>query len=171
MIRELQPIASLLFGISTLLLGSGLLGTLVGVRANQEQFSSAVIGIIQALYYVGYVLGAYYCASLINRVGHIRVFAIMAALGSAAAISYGLWVHPLSWALLRVVSGIAMASHYMVIESWLNEQSPHHSRGRIFATYMSITLIALGLSQFLLLIEDGGGFIRFALPLCYFRSL
>jgi MFS family permease len=56
----------------------------------------------------------------------------------------------------------------MVIESWLNEQSPHHSRGKIFAIYMSITLVALGLSQFLLLIEDNSGFIHFALATMLF---
>jgi MFS family permease len=168
MIRELQPISSLLIGISIVLLGSGLLGTLVGVRANQEQFDPAVIGIIQTFYFLGYVLGTYFCLSLIKRVGHIRVFATMAALGSAAAISYGLWVQPFFWAILRMISGISMVGLYMAIESWLNEQSPHHSRGKIFATYMSITLIALGLSQFLLLIEDSSGFIRFALATMLF---
>jgi MFS family permease len=162
MTRELQRISSLLLGISIVLLGSGLLGTLVGVRANQEQFGPAVIGTIQTIYFLGYVFGTYFCPFLIKRVGHIRVFATMAALGSAATISYGLWVQPWFWAILRMISGISMVGLYMVIESWLNEQSPHHSRGKIFTIYMSITLVALGLSQFLLLIEDSSGFIRFA---------
>lgn len=60
-----------------------------------------------------------------------------------------------------------MVGLYIVIESWLNTQSPHHSRGKIFAIYMSITLIALGLSQFLLLIESKEG-IRFALAAMLF---
>ncbi|MGR6035438.1 MAG: MFS transporter [Candidatus Nitrosoglobus sp.] len=168
MTRELQRISSLLLGISIVLLGSGLLGTLVGVRANQEQFGPAVIGTIQTLYFLGYVFGTYFCPFLIKRVGHIRVFATMTALGAAAAISYGMWVQPWFWAILRMISGISMVGLYMVIESWLNEQSPHHSRGKIFTIYMSITLVALGLSQFLLLIEDSGGFIRFALATILF---
>jgi MFS family permease len=168
MTRELQRISSLLLGISVVLLGSGLLGTLVGVRANQEQFGPAVIGTIQTLYFLGYVFGTYFCPFLIKRVGHIRVFATMTALGAAAAISYGMWVQPWFWAILRMISGISMVGLYMVIESWLNEQSPHHSRGKIFTIYMSITLVALGLSQFLLLIEDSGGFIRFALATILF---
>lgn len=168
MTRELQRISSLLLGISIVLLGSGLLGTLVGVRANQEQFGPAVIGTIQTLYFLGYVFGTSFCPFLIKRVGHIRVFATMTALGAAAAISYGIWVQPWFWAILRMISGISMVGLYMVIESWLNEQSPHHSRGKIFTIYISITLVALGLSQFLLLIEDSGGFIRFALATILF---
>lgn len=166
--RELQSISSLLFGIAIVLLGSGLLGTLVGVRAAQEKFDPVIIGFIQSAFFVGYVLGTYFCPPLIKRVGHIRVFATMAALGSAAAMGFALWVHPLSWALLRMVSGISVVGLYMVVESWLNEQSSHHSRGRVFAIYMSITLVALGLSQFLLLIEDTNGFIRFALATVLF---
>ncbi|ADE14233.1 major facilitator superfamily MFS_1 [Nitrosococcus halophilus Nc 4] len=163
MVRELQSISSLLFGIAIVLLGSGLLGTLVGVRANQEQFGPAIIGLIQSAFFLGYVLGTFFCPPLIKRVGHIRVFATMAALGSAAAMGFALWIHPLWWAILRIISGISIVGLYMVVESWLNEQSSHHRRGRVFAIYMSITLVALGLSQFLLLIEDSQGFIRFAL--------
>lgn len=168
MIRELQAISALLFGIAVVLLGSGLLGTLVGVRADQEQFSPVLIGLIQSAFFLGYVLGTFLCPPLIRRVGHIRVFATMAALGSAAAMSFALWVHPLWWAIFRMISGISIVGLYMVVESWLNEQSSHHSRGRVFATYMSITLVALGLSQFLLLIEDNNGFIRFALATVLF---
>ncbi|ABA58031.1 Major facilitator superfamily MFS_1 [Nitrosococcus oceani ATCC 19707] len=166
--HELQSISSLLFGIAIVLLGSGLLGTLVGVQANQEQFSSTVIGFIQSAFFLGYVLGTFLCPLLIKRVGHIRVFATMAALGSATAMGFALWVHPLWWVLLRMVLGISVVGLYMVVESWLNEQSSHHSRGRVFAIYMSITLMALGFSQFLLLIEDNHGFIRFALTAVLF---
>lgn len=168
MTHELRSISSLLLGITIVLLGSGLLGTVVGVRATQEGFDPVVIGFIQSAFFLGYVLGTFVCPPLIKRAGHIRVFAVMAALGSAAAIGFALWIHPVSWALLRMVSGISMVGLYMVVESWLNEHSSHHSRGRIFAVYMSITLVALGLSQFLLLVEDNRGFIHFALATVLF---
>lgn len=63
MAGELRRISSLLLGISIVLLGAGLLGTLIGVRASQEQFGPAMIGAIQALYFLGYVLGTYFVYS------------------------------------------------------------------------------------------------------------
>jgi MFS family permease len=168
MFRELQSISSLLLGIGIVLLGSGLLSTLVGVRADEAHFSPVTIGIIQSAFFLGYVIGTYLCPRLIRRVGHIRVFATMAALGSVAAMGFALWVHPLFWALLRVILGVSVLGLFMVVESWLNEHSSHHNRGQIFAIYMSVALIALGLSQFLLLIEDSSGLLRFALATVLF---
>jgi MFS family permease len=49
----------------------------------------------------------------------------------------------------------------MVVESWLNEQSEGTVRGRIFAIYMTSTLLALALGQFLILAGDPAGPVLF----------
>jgi MFS family permease len=51
----------------------------------------------------------------------------------------------------------------MVVESWLNEQTPANLRGRTFATYMIATLVALAGGQLLLLIYDPTSLAAFAL--------
>ncbi len=156
-------IVILLIGLGLLLVGIGLLGTLLGVRATVASFSNLEIGLIMAGYYVGYVVGTQVAPRVIRNVGHIRSFAAFAGLAAAASLAFGLVIHPAVWLALRVVSGLCVVALYVVVESWLNEQSAGPARGRIFSTYMMSTLIALGAGQFLLLVGDVNELTLFAL--------
>ncbi|MEJ2453057.1 MAG: MFS transporter [Candidatus Thiodiazotropha sp.] len=153
----------LLGGLSILLVGLGLLGTLLGVRATIEQFSNVQTGIIMAGYYAGYIIGTWRGPAIVRRVGHIRTFAAFAALGAATTLLFGLMTDFWSWFFLRIFNGASVVGLYMVVESWLNEKTPSTSRGRIFAIYMVTTLMALAGGQFLLLIYDPATLSPFAL--------
>lgn len=153
----------LLSGMALLLVGVGLLGTLLGVRATLASFSNIETGLIMAGYYVGYISGTLLVPRLVRNVGHIRVFAALAAIAAVCVLSFGLVVHPIVWLLLRVLNGLCVVGLYMVVESWLSEQSHGPARGRIFSTYMMTTLFALGAGQFLLLLGDSDSLLPFAL--------
>lgn len=153
----------LLGGLGILLAGIGLLGTLLGVRATIAAFGSLEIGLIMAGYYAGYVIGTLIVPNLIRNVGHVRCFAAFAAVSAATALGFGLVVDSVVWLFLRIISGICVVGIYMVVESWLNEQSAGPSRGRVFSVYMMSTLIALGGGQFLLLVGDSSALTLFAL--------
>jgi MFS family permease len=86
----------------------------------------------------------------------------MAAVASSAAIGFVLMIDPYVWALLRIITGICTVGLYMVVESWLNVLAPNNLRGQFFGTYMTVTFVALALSQYLLLAEDIAGFTLFA---------
>ena len=58
----------------------GFQGSLLGVRAVQENFSLTATGFMMSGYFVGYFIGAATIPNLISRVGHIRVFAAFASL-------------------------------------------------------------------------------------------
>ncbi|HCB13394.1 MAG TPA: MFS transporter [Gammaproteobacteria bacterium] len=158
-----STIAMLLLGLGTLLVGNGLLGTLLGIRARLEGFTNTAIGTLMAAYFLGYVAGTFLVPVLIRRVGHIRTFAALAAIGSVSALCYGLIIHPVAWAVLRMITGIAVLGVYMVVESWLNEQAPHHIRGQVFAIYMIVTLVSLAAGQYLILTGDTGALVLFAI--------
>jgi MFS family permease len=136
------------------MLGSGLLGTILSLRMSFEGFPEQIIGLILAGFYVGIVLGAFLCPSLVRRVGHIRSFAAFAATGSVSVLLHALWVSPLSWGLLRLINGLSMTGLYMVVESWLNECAAPETRGRVLAVYMALTFLGLGSSQFLIKVGD-----------------
>lgn len=153
----------LLGGLGILLAGVGMLGTLLGVRAAAAAFGDLEIGLIMAGYYAGYIVGTIIVPRLIRNVGHVRCFAAFAALSAAASLGFGLLVDPVVWFILRVLSGVCVVGIYMVVESWLNEQSAGPSRGRIFSVYMMSTLIALGGGQYLLLAGDTSELTLFAL--------
>lgn len=163
MIAVVGSIFSLLLGISILLVGMGLLGTALGIRAGLENFSSVVTGVVMSSYFIGFAAGTFICPSIIRRVGHIRAFTAMAAVASSAALAHALLVHPAAWAVLRVVNGICVVGLYMVIESWLNVLAPGQRRGQVFAVYVAVTLLAMGAGQFLILVGDLESFVPFGL--------
>ncbi|MDF1529454.1 MAG: MFS transporter [Sedimenticola sp.] len=158
-----STILILLTGLSILLIGIGLLGTLLGVRATIESFSSIETGLIMAGYYAGYIAGTLLSPRMIRNVGHVRSFAAFAAAAAASSLAFGLLIDPAAWFVLRVLNGLCVVGLYMVVESWLNEQAAGPYRGRIFSFYMMSTLIALGTGQFLLLAGDTAELTLFAI--------
>jgi len=95
--HALAPVAALLLGVSILLTGQGLQGTLLPVRAALENFSTLSIGIIGGAYFLGFTIGCLKCGELVKRVGHVRVFAAMTALASATPLLHGLLLNPWAW--------------------------------------------------------------------------
>jgi MFS family permease len=144
----------LLLGMAVLMLGAGLQGTLLGLRATLEGFPPPVTGVIMSCYYIGYLLGTAAAPRLLRQVGHIRVFAALAAVASAAILVQGALVHPVPWALMRLLSGLCFAGIYVVAESWLNDRATRTNRGRLLAVYMLILYVGLGGGQFLLLVSN-----------------
>ncbi len=136
------------------MVGNGLLGSLLGLRADLEGFPTVVIGVVMSMYYVGFLLGSLTIPRRLITVGHIRVFAGLAALASATALSYSLLVAPLAWGLLRFVFGLAMSGLYVTVESWLNERASNETRGRLLSVYMLVVTFGLGFGQLLLGIDD-----------------
>jgi len=150
----ISPAWPLLLGMGVLMLGAGLQSTLLGVRATHEQFSAPTIGVVMSCYYVGYLVGTIIAPRLVRSVGHIRVFAAFAAVASAATLVQAIAVHPVSWAAMRLVSGLCFAGIYVVAESWLNERASPDNRSRLFAVYMVVLYVGLGAGQFLLTLWD-----------------
>lgn len=146
------PVFLLLVSVAVLLLGNGLLSTLLGLRAPVEGFSTALTGVIMSAYFGGFAAGSAVGPALIARSGHIRAFAVLAALAAAAAPLYAYVPHPLVWIGLRAVSGLSIMGLYMVTESWLNTVATRESRGRVFAVYMTVNLLAIAAAQPLVLV-------------------
>lgn len=157
----LISVGALLLGAAILLLGNGLIGILLPVRATLEQFATTSIGLIASGYSAGFVLGCLAVPHIVRRVGHIRTFAVMAAIAAAVVQLMALLIEPLAWILLRMITGVAFAGLYMVIESWLNERASNTNRGQLFAAYMVIQLGAITAGQMLLPVGDAAGFALF----------
>ena len=146
-----------------LMLGNGLLGTLLGVRLELEGFGTATIGFVLASYYVGFLFGSQLAPRFLIQVGHVRVFAALASLASTAALVHATFVAPLTWALMRVVTGFSLAGLYVVAESWLNDRATNATRGRLLSMYMVTLMGGIAAGQVLLNVTDPGGFKLFVL--------
>jgi MFS family permease len=159
----IAPISSLLGGVALLLLGNGLLNTLLTLRGVAEGYSTGMLGLIMSGYFVGFLLGTWLAIPLVRRVGHIRAFAFCAALAAITALLHVLIIDPWVWLGLRVLYGLALVSLYMVIESWLNARAPSDKRAQVFALYMAVNLGALAAAQQLLNLADPSDFVLFVL--------
>ncbi len=133
--------------LALLMLGNGLVGVLIGVRSELEGFDTTVTGLIMAFYFAGFLIGSRVTPRVMARVGHIRVFAGLSSLVAAAALMHALLVTPVTWMILRLSFGFAMAGLYVVVESWLNDLVSNENRGRVMATYMVVSMGGLGLGQ------------------------
>jgi MFS family permease len=152
--RFLASIIALFASIAILLLGVGLMGSLLSIRLNFEAIDPQIKGLILSAYYIGLVAGSQLADRVIRQAGHIRAFAIFAALCTAVILLKGLFVLPAAWFVLRVIIGFSIAGIYMVVESWLNERADRASRGRVFSLYQITAYVALGTGQFLLHLGD-----------------
>lgn len=144
----------LLLGFALIMLGGGLQGTLLGLRAAIEEFPTLATGLMMSAYYLGFLLGSLATSRLVARVGHIRVFAALTSLASMTILVHSVAVDVYAWAALRLLSGICFAGIYIVAESWLNDRASNQTRGRIFAIYMMINFAGLAAGQFLLNLAD-----------------
>ncbi|MYB34094.1 MAG: MFS transporter [Gammaproteobacteria bacterium] len=154
MFSLVSSVWALLLGFGLIMLGNGLQGTLLGVRATMEEFSTFVIGVMMSGYFIGMIMGSIMAPRLIKRVGHIRVFAALASLASISILAHGLYIDSWVWTLMRVLTGICFAGLYVVTESWLNDRTSNETRGQMLSMYMLIVTLGLGAGQFLLNYRD-----------------
>jgi MFS family permease len=141
---------ALFLGMGFIMMAYGFQGSLLGVRAVQEEFSLTATGFMMSGYFIGYFIGAATIPSVISRVGHIRVFAAFASLASLIILVHSILIHPFMWFLLRVLTGISMVCIYTVAESWLNDRSSNKNRGSVLSIYMVVLYGSMGIGMFLL---------------------
>ncbi len=161
--KSIAPVLALFLGVALLHTGSGLQGVLLPVRATLENFASFELGMLGALYYVGFTGGCFLSSALISRVGHIRAYLALISIASAIILLQAIFVHPVIWWALRAVSGFSFAVLYIIIESWLNERSTNENRGALFSIYMMINFSVIIAGQMMLALGDPATFTLFAL--------
>lgn len=148
--KNLAACWAILLGIGFMMLANGLQGTLLGVRAGIEGFSTFTTGIMMSGYFIGMFLGSLLTPLLVNRVGHIRVFSALASLASISILFHGVYIEPWIWWAMRIITGISFAGFYVVTESWLNDRASNETRGKVLSIYMVIVTGGVGAGQFLL---------------------
>ena len=160
---HLGAVRSLLAGVVLVMACNGLLRVALGVRAESEDFGLVVTGVVMAGYFLGFLFGTRAAEHFIATVGHIRVFAALAAMGSTSSILHVIWVHPASWTLLRFAYGMCLAGILVTVESWLNDMATNATRGRMLSRYMIVTMGGMGAGQLMLNLADPGGVKLFVL--------
>ena len=166
--RQFLPISALLFGSALLLFAGGINALILPVRGTQEGFTAASLGLLGTGWAIGYVLGCILTPRLVGKVGHIRSFAVMAALAAIAVLISLLLITPWVWVPLRGLSGFCFAGAAMIVESWLSERADPSSRGKIFGIYTMVNLFASTAGQMSLALGDSTGLFFFVLAAIFY---
>ncbi|HEY4201092.1 MAG TPA: MFS transporter [Devosiaceae bacterium] len=156
-------IYALFLGSCFLMFGGGLQGLLLSVRGAEEHFSLLALGLIGTGWSVGFVTGSITVPMLVKRVGHIRAYSVMAAVGTITILLNLLWINDVGWIVLRALSGFCFAGAAMVVESWLNEVADNKNRGTIFSIYVTLNLAASTLGQLAMSLTGVTSFLPFVI--------
>ncbi|PLW83363.1 MFS transporter [Kineobactrum sediminis] len=161
MLKTISGVWPLLLGIVLIMLGNGMHFTLIGLRGGIEGFSAAELAIVTSMYFMGFLSGARFTPRLIQRVGHVRVFAALGSFMSAGLIAFPLLTEPWAWAVLRLLVGFCMSGIYVTAESWLNDASTNETRGKVLSAYMIAQTLGIIGAQGLLTLGDAGTSVLF----------
>ncbi|MEH6788032.1 MAG: MFS transporter [Paracoccus sp. (in: a-proteobacteria)] len=154
----------LLLGMLLLMIGNGMQGTLLGIRGGIEGIPTFQMSVVMSGYFGGFLLGSLVVPGVIKNVGHVRVFAALGSLISAAVVLYSIQPDWIVWTLLRVMVGFCFCGVYITAESWLNASSTNENRGQALAAYMITQLLGIVIAQGLLNIGDPAGYLLFIIP-------
>lgn len=155
---------ALFLGLFLFMVGNGLQGTLLGLRGDQEGFSTFALSIVMSAYFLGFLFSSRFTPELIRRVGHVRVFAAMGSLISAVLITYPILVEPWAWAIGRVVIGFCFCGVYITAESWLNDAATNETRGKSLSLYMIVQMAGIVFAQWIVSRGDVSGYVLFIIP-------
>lgn len=164
MLTILRTSWPLLLGILLLMVGNGMQGTLLGIRGNIEHISTTEMSYVIAAYFGGFLLGSRTVPDMIQKVGHVRVFAALGSLISAVLILYAAAPHWVAWVVLRFIIGFSFSGVYITAESWLNASASNETRGQALSAYMIMQMLGIITAQLLMNTADPAGYMLFVIP-------
>ncbi|MBL10489.1 MAG: hypothetical protein CL402_08255 [Acidiferrobacteraceae bacterium] len=156
-------LSALMMSITLLMTGNSLFSTLVSLRADAENYGAGMIGVMTSAYFLGFAITTLWVGGLINRVGHIRSFAVFASVSTTISLIFLVIIDPWIWVGLRFIMGMCVSGCFVVTESWLNNRATNQNRGLLLSMYMIIIYLAATAGQQMLRIGDPSQFTIFVL--------
>ena len=151
----LWQLVAILAGSFALQIAGAALGLVVPLRMALDGRPAALIGLTASANAVGFLIGCVGAASLIRPIGHIRAFAVLAAVQAIVTQVFALTDDPWLWVALRFVNGAVNAAQFVIVESWVNDRTPDVLRGRMMAIYVVCSRAGLIVGQMLPLAFTG----------------
>jgi len=143
---SVAALGAIVTGALVLQVAGTIVNTVVPLQMAIAAQPPLLIGLVASAYSLGFLIGCFVNPSLVRRVGHIRGFAVFAALQAVSTLSLPL-LPEAWWGVSRLIMGLAAAGHGICIESWISGQADRAQRARIFGLYQILNRVALIGSQ------------------------
>jgi MFS family permease len=143
--RVLPPLVS----TALIMIGAGVMGSLLPLRFSAAGLSDGVIGLIATAEALGFLVACLYAHKLIAPVGLERAYASFAGLKSVAILGLYFAEGVPALMALRFLIGANAAGLAIIVESWLNALVPNEQRGRVLTIYVLVYGLFFGIGQLL----------------------
>ena len=161
--RLLLSFSALFLSVVLLQLSSGALSPLDALSGLQVGFSRTEVGLLGSAHFFGFFIGCWLTPRMMGAIGHIRTFAIFAALGAIGAMAHPLLIAPLPWAGMRVMTGLCVAGCYTVIEAWMQARLTNQTRGRVMGIYRVVDITASSAAQLMIGFLEPASYVSYNL--------
>lgn len=143
MLQHYGPVAGVVAGVTLLQLANTILAVVLPLQLVAAGQSGTVAGLVATAYGAGFLAGCLFAHRLIRDVGHIRAFAVLAAVCAILGMLFGATRSVPVWFALRLVMGFSQAGLFTVVEGWLSAATPPRARGGVLAFYLVATKVAI----------------------------
>jgi predicted MFS family arabinose efflux permease len=138
-----------LLSTALIMVGAGILASLLPLRFSAMGLSPGVIGLIATAEALGFLVGCLYNHKIIAPVGLERAYAAFAGMKAVAISSLYFAESVPVLMLFRFMIGLNAAGLAIIVESWLNALVPNEQRGRVLTVYVLVYGLFYGAGQLL----------------------
>jgi len=138
-----------LLSTALIMLGAGILGSLLPLRFSAMGLSPGTIGVIATAEALGFLVGCLYSHKIIAPVGLERAYAAFAGMKAVAISSLYFAQSVPVLMIFRFMIGLNAAGLAIIVESWLNALVPNEQRGRVLTLYVLVYGLFYGAGQLL----------------------
>lgn len=156
-----RNVLAVVAGLTLLQAAMSALAIVVVLNLRAQGASNAALGLVGSCFSGGLLLGALISPAEISRIGHIRAYALFAAIGTIGALAFSLADDLAIWSVIQCIMGLTAAGLFTSGESWVSDAAPSHQRGAILAFYHMVSKLGAIAGPFLVagLSLGLGGFI------------
>jgi len=142
-------VAPPLVSTALIMVGSGVLGSLLPLRFSAQGLPPGTIGLLATAEALGFLVSCLYAHKIIAPIGLERAYATFAGMKAVSILGLYFAHSPATIGLLRFLIGINAAGLAIVVESWLNALVPNEQRGRVLTLYVLTYGLFFGAGQLL----------------------
>ena len=155
----------ILFSLVLTMCGNSAFTTFFSIFIQKHTQSSVWVGLIQATFFAGYIIGAYYAHNLVAKWSHRKSYILITLLFSATqlVIFATPWIY--GWLILRFFSGFLISIIYVILESSLLITSSRKKQGSTFSLFMIGLYLSQSAGQFIFNWVEHIEYLAIALPL------
>lgn len=152
--QRLLSLGAVISGALGVGVGIGALIPLLGLRLEAQGVDNWLIGLIGGMVPLAVLIFGPLVPRVIARLGTMPSLLAGFVLFNATVLLFPLLDGLGAWMALRFLSGIAVAVHWVVTETWMNLMATDRNRGRVMAIY--VTMMSAGFACGPLIIAETG---------------